>query len=181
MLRICVDMDEVMADTLGEHLRRYNTLFQDNITTEDLWGKGLWDVVASDRLEGLREILHSEDFFEDLAVLPDAPEVLRELAGRFEVFIATQAMSVPTSFAPKYRWLQRHFPFLPPTHYVFCGDKSILRADYLLDDLPRNLARFEGTGVLYSAPHNLATSGFARVSNWREVAAYFAGVKDRES
>jgi 5'(3')-deoxyribonucleotidase len=24
LARICVDMDEVMADTLAEHLRRYN-------------------------------------------------------------------------------------------------------------------------------------------------------------
>ncbi len=174
MLRICVDMDEVMADTLAEHVQRYNRLFDDSISVADLWGKGLWDVVSSDRQEALRTILHSEDFFEDLPVMPDAPEVLRELTDRFEVFVATQAMSVPTSFAPKYRWLQRHFPFLPPTHYVYCGDKSILRADFLIDDLPRNLLRFQGTGILYSAPHNLAANGFTRVAGWREVAAYFA-------
>jgi 5'(3')-deoxyribonucleotidase len=167
-------MDEVMADTLAEHVQRYNRLFDDSISVADLWGKGLWDVVSSDRQEALRTILHSEDFFEDLPVMPDAPEVLRELTDRFEVFVATQAMSVPTSFAPKYRWLQRHFPFLPPTHYVYCGDKSILRADFLIDDLPRNLLRFQGTGILYSAPHNLAANGFTRVAGWREVAAYFA-------
>jgi len=166
-------MDEVMADTLGEHLRRYNEATLEEIVLEDLWGKGLWDVVSTDRQELLRELLHAEDFFEDLPIMPDAPEVLRDLAGRFEVFIATQAMSVPNSFGPKYRWLQRHFPFLPPTQFVYCGDKSILRADYLIDDLPRNLLRFVGTGLLFSAPHNQAATGFTRVANWREVAAYF--------
>jgi len=176
LLRICVDMDEVMADTLGEHLRRYNETFDEQISTADLHGKGLWDVVSTDRQENLRAILHAEDFFEDLPVMPDSQDVLRDLVGRFEVFIATQAMSVPNSFGPKYRWLQRHFPFLPPTHFVFCGDKSILRADYLIDDMPRNLLRFVGTGILYTAPHNLAAEGFARVANWREVAAYFAGM-----
>jgi 5'(3')-deoxyribonucleotidase len=85
-------------------------------------------------------------------------------------------MTVPNSFGAKYRWLQRHFSFLPPTHYVFCGDKGILRADYLVDDMPRNLLRFHGTGILYSAPHNLATQGFTRVGNWKEVAEYFAGM-----
>jgi len=173
LLRICVDMDEVMADTLGEHLRRYNEASFQEITLADLSGKALWDVVSTDRQELLRELLHAEDFFEDLPVMPDAPEVLRNLAGRFEVFIATQAMSVPNSFGPKYRWLQRHFPFLPPTQFVYCGDKSILRADYLIDDLPRNLLRFVGTGLLYSAPHNLAATGFTRVANWLEVAQYF--------
>ena len=175
MLRICVDMDEVMADTLSEHLRRYNEAFDENLETADLWGKGLWDVVADDRQTQLRAFLDADDFFADLSVMPDAPEVMHDLATRFEVFVATQAMTVPSSFGPKYRWLQRHFPFLPPTHFVFCGDKSILRADYLIDDMPRNLLRFEGTGILYSAPHNLAAEAFTRVANWQEVAAYFAG------
>jgi 5'-nucleotidase len=166
-------MDEVMADTLGEHLRRYNESFDEQIVVADLTGKGLWDVVSEDRLEDLRAIIQAEDFFEDLGVMPDSQEVLHDLTKRFEVFIATQAMSVPNSFGPKYRWLQRHFPFLPPTNYVYCGDKSILRADYLIDDTPRNLHRFEGTGILYSAPHNLTAQGFARVADWREVAAYF--------
>ena len=106
--------------------------------------------------------------------MPDAQPVLKDLSARFEIFIATQAMAVPNSLGPKYRWLQRHFPFIPPTHYVFCGNKSILRADYLIDDQPRNLLRFEGQGLLYTAPHNLTATGFVRVNNWREVADYFA-------
>jgi 5'(3')-deoxyribonucleotidase len=170
-------MDEVMADTLSEHLRRYNEHYDECLSPDDLWGKGLWDVVSQDRQEQLRAFLDAEDFFADLPVMPDAPEVLRELTERFDIYVATQAMSVPNSFGPKYRWLQRHFSFLPPTHYVFCGDKGILRADYLIDDMPRNLHRFEGQGLLYTAPHNLATQadahGFVRLANWQEIAAYF--------
>jgi len=45
--RICVDMDEVMADTLAEHLRRYNQEFDEALTVEDLAGKGLWDIASS--------------------------------------------------------------------------------------------------------------------------------------
>ena len=103
--------------------------------------------------------------------------MLQQLSARFEIFIATQAMAVPNSLGPKYRCLQRHFPFIPPTNYVFCGDKSILRADYLIDDLPKNILRFEGQGLLYTAPHNLAATGFVRVNNWEEVAQYFSSVQ----
>jgi 5'-nucleotidase len=178
MRRICVDMDEVMADTLAEHLRRYNQTFEEEITTQDLAGKGLWEVTPQERREELRAFLDAEDFFEDLPLMPGAQEVLKDLISRFEVFIATQAMSVPNSLGPKYRWLQRHFPFIPPTHYVFCGNKSILRADYLIDDLPRNLLIFEGQGLLYTAPHNLTATGFVRVNDWQDVAKYFASVSD---
>ena len=176
MPRICVDMDEVMADTLAEHLRRYNLTFDEEVTPGDLAGKGLWEIAPLDRQQQLRAFLDAEDFFEDLALMPGAQQVLERLSTRFEIFIATQAMAVPNSLGPKYLWLQRHFPFIPPSHYVFCGSKSILRADYLIDDQPRNLLRFEGQGLLYSAPHNLADTGFLRVNNWQEVAQYFATI-----
>jgi len=174
--RICVDMDEVMADTLAEHLRRYNQTFDEDVTLDDLAGKGLWEIAPLDRQTQLRAFLDAEDFFEVLDVILDSQRVLEDLSARFEIFIATQAMVVPNSLGPKYRWLQRHFSFIPPTHYVFCGTKSILRADYLIDDQPRNLTRFEGQGLLYSAPHNLEATGFVRVNNWVEVADYFTGV-----
>jgi len=174
--RICVDMDEVMADTLAEHLRRYNQAFDEAVTTDDLAGKALWEIAPQDRQAELRAFLDAEDFFEVLDVIPGSQPVLKDLSVRFEIFIATQAMAVPNSLGPKYRWLQRHFPFIPPTHYVFCGNKSILRADYLIDDQPRNLNRFEGQGLLYTAPHNLAATGYVRVNNWNEVADYFSAV-----
>ena len=144
MKRICVDMDEVMADALGEHLLRYNQHFGEEITLEDLQGKWLWDVVSTDRHAVLEAYLRSEDFFEVLAVMPESQRVLRRLQMNYEVFIATAAMEVPTSFQAKYRWLAKHFPFIPASHIVYCGDKSILRADYLIDDNPRQLRRFQG-------------------------------------
>jgi len=178
LARICVDMDEVMADTLAEHLRRYNQAFDEEVKVDDLVGKGLWEITPLDRQQQLRAFLDAEDFFEDLPLMPDSQQVLKDLSARFEIYIATQAMAVPNSLGPKYRWLQRHFSFIPPTHYVFCGNKSILRADYLIDDLPRNLQRFEGQGLLYSAPHNLTATGFVRMNNWQDVADYFAAIKE---
>jgi 5'(3')-deoxyribonucleotidase len=171
-------MDEVMADTLAEHLRRYNQTFDENVTPHDLAGKGLWEITPPGRQQQLRDFLDAEDFFENLALMPGAQKVLKDLSARFEIFIATQAMAVPNSLGPKYRWLQRHFPFIPPTHYVFCGNKSILRADYLIDDQPKNLLCFAGQGLLYTAPHNLAVTGFVRVNNWQEVGEYFAPIHD---
>lgn len=167
-----------MADTLYEHLRRYNEQYDEALTPEDLAGKNLWEITPIDRQQQLRAFLDAEDFFEDLPLMPDSQEVLKDLTRRFEIFVATAAMSVPNSFSAKYRWLERHFPFIPPTHYVFCGNKNILRADYLIDDLPRNLLRFEGQGLLFTAPHNLTLTGFTRVNDWQEVAKYFETVRE---
>jgi hypothetical protein len=64
-------MDEVIADTVAEHLVRYNRDYSGNITKEDLRGKWIWDVVAIDRHPRLEEYLRSDDFFADLDVIPD--------------------------------------------------------------------------------------------------------------
>jgi 5'-nucleotidase len=171
--RICVDMDEVMADAVAEHLLRYNRDYKTAITKADLQGKRIWQVVPKQHHAVLDDYMRTEDFFADLDVMADAPRVLAALQERYEIFIASAAMEVPSSFNAKYRWLARHFPFIPHTHIVFCGDKSILRADFLIDDNPRQLEVFSGTGVLYDAPHNIAVTGYTRVRNWQEIEALF--------
>jgi 5'(3')-deoxyribonucleotidase len=166
-------MDEVMADAVAEHLLRYNRDFEEQLTVADLEGKWLWEVVSSDRHNALEAYLRSEDFFSSLAVMPESQRVIAALQKRYEVYIATAAMEVPTSFEQKFRWLEQHFPFIPPSHIVYCGDKGILRADYLIDDNPRQLQRFQGTGILYSSPHNVRVKGYKRVNDWLDVEKMF--------
>lgn len=168
-------MDEVMADALSEHLRRYNRHFGEQITVEDLEGKLLWDVASTDRHSVIESQMRSEDFFAVLEVMPESQRVMRRLQMNYEVYIATAAMEVPTSFEQKFHWLERHFPFIPPSHIVYCGDKGILRADYLIDDNPHQLRRFHGEGILFSSPHNLRVKGFKRVKDWLEVEKLFLG------
>ncbi len=173
--RICIDMDEVIADAVAEHLLRYNRDHGERLTKADLAGKWIWDLVSADRHDALEAYLRSEDFFAVLEVMPESQRVLRRLQEHYEVFIATAAMEVPTSFTAKYEWLERHFPFIRASHIVFCGDKGILDADFLIDDNPRQLRRFGGEGILYSAPHNVAVTGFRRVVDWIEVERMFLG------
>lgn len=168
-------MDEVIADAVSEHLLRYNRDFNEQVTAADLEGKWLWDIVQQDRHAALERYLRSEDFFAVLEVMPHAQRVMEALQSRYEVYIATAAMEVPTSFTAKYEWLGRHFSFIAPAQIVFCGEKSILKADFLIDDNPRQLRRFQGQGILYESPHNVNVTGFPRVRNWLEVEAMFLG------
>ena len=56
-------------------------------------------------------------------------------------------------------------------NFVFCGDKSILNADYLIDDNAYNFDGFRGEGLLFDAPHNALETRYRRVRSWQEVAA----------
>ncbi len=164
-----------MADAVGEHLRRYNAEFNEDLTLADLTGRNIWEVVDRDRHAALEQYLRSEDFFAVLGVMPESQRVMRALQERYEVYIATAAMEVPNSFTAKFRWLGEHFPFIAPQQIVFCGDKSVIRADYLIDDNPRQLRRFEGEGILYTSHHNLHVTEFRRVGGWLEVERMFLG------
>jgi 5'(3')-deoxyribonucleotidase/uncharacterized protein with PQ loop repeat len=176
--RIAIDMDEVMADALTEHLRRYNAAYGTSITAAELSGRHLEQSIPPAHREAAEAMLDAS-FFANLAVLPDCQEVVRELADRYDVFIATAAMDVPCSFDAKYRWLQRHFPFIPPSQIVFCGDKTIVDADYLIDDRARHFAKFRGQALLFSAPHNAAETRYPRVGSWKEVREHFARLDSR--
>ena len=173
--RIAIDMDEVMADAVAEHLRRYNEQFEERLTVADLEGRWLWDVVDRSRHRELEGYLRSEDFFRVLSVMPEAQRVVHALQQHFDVFIATAAMEVPTSFTAKYEWLDEHFPFIPASNIVFCGDKSILNADFLIDDNPRQLRRFPGQGILFHSHHNVQVTEFPRVRDWLDVETMFLG------
>ncbi len=173
MARIAVDMDEVMADTVAEHIRRYNEDFRTEISPEDMEGKWLWQCVPKQHLAALQGYLDEPQFFRHLPVMPGAQRVLERLSRDHEIFIASAAMEVPSSFAAKFEWIQEHFPFIRPSHTVFCGDKGILAADYLIDDNPRQLRSFRGTGLLFSSPHNRHVKDWIRVEDWDAVEQYF--------
>jgi 5'(3')-deoxyribonucleotidase/uncharacterized protein with PQ loop repeat len=170
-LRVAVDMDEVIADSLTHHLGLYNQATGQNLTPEIIREKGLKESIPLKQREVFARLPHDDGFFEDLGAIENSQHALQRLATEYDVFIASAAMEVPSSFDAKFRWLQRHFPFIPTSNIVFCGNKEVIDADYLIDDRSRHFARFRGTGILFTAPHNARESAPLRVNNWNEVLA----------
>jgi 5'(3')-deoxyribonucleotidase len=180
---IAIDMDEVIADALGEHLLRYNRDFAheltEPLTRASLHGRWLWDAVPPHRIRDLERYMLSDDFFRVLPVMPHAQRVLARLQTRYNIFIASAAMEVPTSFTPKYQWLAEHFPFIPTSHIVFCGDKSILRADFLIDDNPRQLRLFQESAPTETLPSQPNPAPPTQNLSSRPEAAHFAAAAER--
>jgi 5'-nucleotidase len=173
MQRIAIDMDEVVADTIAHFLEKYNEEFAVALTPAHFHGKHVFEVIELAHQPRAREYFQQSDFFAEIPVMPDSPEVIKALMKKYEVFITTAAMEVPCSFEAKFQWLRRYFPFIPSSNVVFCGDKSIIAADYMIDDNVRHLVKFRGEGILYTAPHNVRETRFRRVSNWNDVRKMF--------
>lgn len=172
MKRIAIDMDEVIADFNSKMIPSFNQRFNAQITLADLDGLTIQQL-RPDIKEQVEEMIGESGFFSDLAVMPESQRVIKHLADKYEIFITTAAMEFPLSFDAKFRWLKNHFPFINPMNIVFCGSKSILHADYLIDDNARHFEHFSGEGILFSAPHNKHVTGYRRVKNWLEIEGFF--------
>lgn len=172
MVRIAVDMDEVIADFISKELELFNDSKGTAYTKATIAGKKLRHLHPEEE-ENIRNRVSDPGYFSDLKVIDGAKEALEKLSEKHEIFITTAAMEFPTSFNAKYAWLKEHFSFIPESHYVFCGDKSIISADYLIDDHVRHLETFRGQGILFAAPHNQEESFALKMTDWDEVYRYF--------
>lgn len=176
--KIAIDMDQVIADMEISFVelfkKEYNLSFE---TIEDYLAENPnFDLVTT--IKELYPLINNYTFFRNIPVMKDSQSVLRELAEKYDLYIATAAMDVPKTFTAKYEWLQEHFDFIDPQHYIFCGDKSIVHTDYLIDDSIRQLDRFYGTGILFVNSLNDTEERYIRANNWKDIRDYFLSIKD---
>lgn len=168
--RIALDMDEVIADVIPKFLDFYHRDFGERPEKSVWWGKKIYQLPNAAHI---RNYLHEEGFFSDLPVMEGSQEVVKWLTEHYDVFAVTAATEFRNSLRDKFDWLEKHFPFIGWQRLVLCGDKSIINADYMIDDHAFNLERFEGKGLLFTASHNLDEKRFTRVDSWKEIRTYF--------
>lgn len=177
--RIAIDVDWVMAKLLHKWLEYYNILFDEELTTEDILEWSIVDFVKPEAEEVMLNILNLPDFYRDLAIRSTAAESIKELDKYYEILIVTDYFT-KESFKAKYDWLREYLPFIKRENLVFTGNKSLILADYLIDDGVHNLETFKGIGILYDAPYNRDETRFKRVHSWGEITDYFVDLYKKE-
>jgi len=165
-------MDDVLADATGQFINFYQKEFGIFVPRESLNFKEEGEGFPHHR-DVLSSFTFRKDFFRTMDVNADSQEVMKHLNQNYEIFIVSSAMEFPNSLNEKLDWLNEHFPFFHWKQFVFCGRKSIVHGDYMIDDLPHNLETFNGTKLLFTAPHNMQFNHFQRVNNWREIGELF--------
>lgn len=169
---IAVDMDWVLAKLTQKWVSYYNTIFNDDLKIEDIKSWDITQYVKPEAKEYMVNILNIHKFYRDLEVVEDSQRVLKKLSNDYEIIIVTDPFT-RMSFKSKYDWLGENFPFIPSENYVFTGNKSIIQANYLIDDGVHNLEVFKGYGLLYEAPYNETEDRFYKVKNWQDVEHLF--------
>ena len=169
---IGVDMDGVIADTEAHFLSWYERETGKTYDRKDYLGKPESESVPDH--SAVARYVRTAGFFRTLPVIPGSIEAVQELMKTYEVYIASAAMEFPLSLFEKREWLAEHFPFISWRNIIFCGDKSIISTDYLIDDHPKNLDHFKGKPIMFTASHNVNLQHHTRVNNWKEILDFFA-------
>lgn len=172
-MRILIDMDDVIADAEERFNEWYERDFGIRYTAADLQGTKLHLIVPEEHRKIVKEYPHHDDFFKDLPVIANSQEVVEELHNRFEVYIASAAMEFPHSLPHKMKWLDEHFPFIHWKRRIFCGDKSVLKGDILIDDHDFNLSVFDGRAIMFTCAHNANETKYERLNNWLDAEKLF--------
>lgn len=168
-IRIAIDMDEVIADTIDKFIEVYQRDHRVDIALEQMHGKEFHELLPDRLNDSWRDYVNQPGFFRDLKVMPGSQQVVKALCEKYDVYVVSAAMEFPNSLLDKHDWLAEHFPFISWKNIIFCGYK-IVDVQIMIDDRIRNFAGFNGRKLLFSSPHNFQVTEYERVNSWAEVA-----------
>jgi 5'-nucleotidase len=104
-------------------------------------------------------------FFLKLAEIPGAVEGIRKLQEKYDVWVLTRpSFKNVNCFTEKAQWILDHYDFQLLEKTIMCGDKSLLKGEYLIDD--RNTdkqSEFEGEWIEF---------GSYKFPDWKTVVNY---------
>jgi 5'-nucleotidase len=175
---IAIDMDNVIADVViadvaTHFINWYERDYGLTVEKESLLGIPEMDAFPDG---AVMKFLFTPGFFRSVPVMPGAQAAVKKLMEDFDVYIVSAAMEFPHALFEKYEWLKEHFPFVHWRHIIFCGDKSVIATDYLIDDHCKNLDTCHGQAIIYTAAHNVNVTHHKRVNDWDEVLSFMSAV-----
>jgi len=164
--RILVDMDGVLADTYAKLHRLFREETGSEMAVEATLGK-----LEEEAFPKQRRWVASPGFFRDVPIMEGSREVLEKMNKVYEIIIISLATEFPNSLTDKQLWIMENFPFISWKQIVFCGNKSLISADIMIDDHPKNLDGFGGVTYIFTQPNNVYYSNpkHIRIGSWKEI------------
>lgn len=173
---ILCDVDDVVADLLGEWIRRYNHDWGDALTRDDFTD---WDCTKFVKPEcGARfyRYIDQADIYREVKPIEYAQAAIETLRSNGHRVVFVTAGVHPG----KYDWL-RNYGFVDrPQDYVIAADKSLVTGAALIDDRLETAKHYTlGRAILFGRPHNDPVHGHmipahvTRCADWHAVLECF--------
>jgi len=165
-LIVALDVDDVVLDLVPNWIRIYNRDFNNSVKEEDIHS---WDIGAIARPED-REAMY--EYCNNVEIFDTAPPVINALEGVNLIKSLGHRVIYATAnnpFGCKLPWLIKHKFLDSKDDLVTAYDKSLILADYLIDDKYENVLAFKRKAYLFSQPWNEGLAFQSRVLNWKNI------------
>jgi 5'(3')-deoxyribonucleotidase len=176
---IAVDVDDVVLNLVDILLEVYNNDYQDDLKREDI---SIWNIVPFVKPECGEKILA---YFEDPSLywainpVKDSLEGVKflRLLGHRIIFVTHSTIGAAGA---KLKKLLELGYLTDQQDYIECADKSLVRANFIIDDKYETIKNFQGIGILYRQPWNAGDEHKFVVSNWKEIVNLFRIMSEKD-
>lgn len=175
---LAIDVDGVVADTMVAILHRYNRDYDDRLTLEDIKAYGVEKFVKPQCGSNIYRYFEDANLYNSIFPIVDSHygiTSLRLMGHHRVVFVTTPS---PGTNGKKLAWLKFYGFLRHDVDYVECHDKSLIRADVMVDDKISNLAGFTGERIIFTQPWNKQDSvtNSYRANGWPDVIQIVAAI-----
>lgn len=171
---IAVDVDDVCIELVRRWIDLYNQDTGDNLRIEHVTD---WDISKFSKIEPKSDVykyLSDPALYDDVGLVTGAlwgVDMLRKMNNK--VIFVTAAS--PNTIASKYKALRKYGFLKSAEDLIMAQDKSIIKADLLLDDKYENVKSVPN-GWLFTRPWNKRYEYPNRVHTWAEFINKLQGV-----
>jgi len=170
---IALDIDGVVADLHSPWVGRYNSDWNDVLKVSDINDWYIHQFCKPECGKRIYEYIEDPTIYDETFPIVGSLitiNALRESRPDFRFIYVTN--STRGTMGRKYDWLLQHGFLSDLDDYVEMKDKSLVRADALLDDYQGNIIKFHGEKFLFDSPWNkdFHHSSVIRVFNWMDAS-----------
>lgn len=154
ILTIACDIDGVLANLLLPWLARYNKDYNDNLNPDDISDWYTDKFVKPECGKKIYDYLKDPSLYDECLPYEGSLYMISKLKNIAGCRIVYGTSSPAESYGKKFFWLKEYGFIFDQKDYFETSDKSLIRADVLIDDYWENLLNFTGYGILLERPWN---------------------------
>lgn len=170
-MRIAVDLDDTIWDLLPAWLDFINRKYHLYITEDEIIQWDLTECINQISADEIYAPLKDKNLWKSVQPKPDAMVYLPYIRslGHEIIFVTS---SSPISYYYKIEYLfKKYFNAFPVSSVICAKDKSLIKADVLIDDAIHNVESFPCFRILLNTKSNRqpVDESIHRVDNWAQI------------
>lgn len=189
-MKIFIDMDQVLNDFVSgvvSEFRKYEAMKDLVVEREDLVTYEIMRYLLKKHgvtnekyiAQTIEAVFNEPGFWENIPVYPGAPEALKTLCSKHDVYIATSPwISSNTCLQEKREWIRKNLDFFNLANVIYINKKGCLSGDVIIEDSPNNLSlKSFSKRIAIDYPYNRNVQVDFRTQNWNEVVQYINSIE----